>query len=352
MSDLVTILKNTRQHLMSGVSYMIPFVVAGGILLALSVAVTGKAGVPETYFLKNLFSIGVAGFKLMIPILAGYIAYSIADRPGIAPAAIGGYVANEVGAGFLGAIVAGLLGGIVVYYLKKIKVPPVMRSVMPIFVIPIIATFIVAGAMQFVIGAPIADIMASLTEWLKGLQSGSKIILGIVIGLMMAFDMGGPVNKVAYGFGILTISQGIFTVAGPMAVAICVPPIGMAIATFLAPKKYKAEEREAGKAAILMGSIGITEGAIPFAAADPLKVIPSIMVGGAVGTAIAMVAGVENMAAWGGLIVLPVVKGKLMFIASILIGSLVTAVMVNFLKKPVSEVGETVQEEFELELSL
>lgn len=333
MGDLKVILKDTRKHLMTGVSYMIPFVVAGGILLALSVLLTGKAGVPEEGMLKDLFFIGVAGFTLMIPILAGYIGFSIADRPAIAPAAIAAYVGNEMGAGFFGAIIAGLLAGIVVHYLKKIKVPTVMRSIMPIFVIPIIGTFVVAGAMKWGIGGPIAALTASLTAWLQGMQSSSIIILAIIIGLMEAFDMGGPVNKVAYAFVIMTISQGIYNVAGISAVGVCVPPIGMGLATLLAPKKYSSEEREAGKASLLMGFIGITEGAIPFAAADPIKVIPSIMVGAAAGCTSAAIFGVTNMAAWGGLIVLPVITGKIGFVISIAIGATVTAVMVNALKK-------------------
>jgi fructose-specific PTS system IIC-like component len=336
MKDLLTIMKNIRLHLMGGVSYMIPFVVAGGILLAGSVALYGQPGVPpEGTFLNDLFNIGAAGFTLMVPILAGFIAYSIADRGGIAPGAIAGLVASDIGAGFLGGIVAGIVAGIVVYYLKKIKVPKVMKSVMPIFVIPIVGTFVTAGLMKWAIGTPISHAMNAMTSWLEGMGTGNQILLGVIIGLMMAFDMGGPVNKVAFAFGVGTVSAGIYTVAGPMAVAICTPPIGMAIATLIAPKKYTPEERESGKAAFLMGCIGITEGAIPFAAADPLKVIPSLMAGGAVGTALAMVFGVENHVGWGGLIVIPVVSNIVGFIISILVGSVVTALIVNFLKKPV-----------------
>lgn len=237
MNDLLIIMKNIRRHLMGGVSYMIPFVVAGGILLAASVAFYGQPGVPpEKTFLNDLFNIGVTGFTLMVPILAAFIAYSIADRGGIAPGAIGGLVASNIGAGFLGGIVAGLIAGILVFYLKKIKVPKVMRSVMPIFVIPIVGTLVTAGLMKWAIGTPIAHAMTSMTAWLKGMGTGNQILLGVIIGLMMAFDMGGPVNKVAYAFGVGTVSAGIYTVAGPMAVAICTPPIGMALATVLAPK--------------------------------------------------------------------------------------------------------------------
>ncbi|MCT4605455.1 MAG: PTS fructose transporter subunit EIIC [Marinisporobacter sp.] len=356
MNDLKAILKNTRQHLMTGVSYMIPFVVAGGILLALSVVLYGQGAVPEEgTWLHELFFIGVRGFQLMIPILAGFIAFSIAERPAIAPAAIAAYVGNEMGAGFFGAVIAGLLGGIIVYYLKKIKVPAVFRSVMPIFVIPIIGTFITAGLMQWVIGAPIATITKTLTAWLQGMQSGSIVILAIIMGLMNAFDMGGPVNKVAYAFTIMAVSEGLYKIAAINAVGVCAPPIGMGIATFLAPKKYTESEKEAGRASILMGLVGITEGAIPFAAADPLRVIPSLMIGAAAGCASAALLGAENMVAWGGLIVLPAVTGKIQYIISIIIGSAVTALLVNLLKKPVQEKVEnhseadSIGDELELE---
>ncbi|PKM51640.1 MAG: PTS fructose-like transporter subunit EIIC [Firmicutes bacterium HGW-Firmicutes-7] len=353
MNDLKKILKGTRQHLMTGVSYMIPFVVAGGILLALSVVIYGQGGVPpEGTWLFDLFFIGVRGFELMIPILAGFIAYSIAERPGIAPAAIAAAVGNAMGAGFFGAIIAGLLAGIVVFYLKKIKVPPVFRSVMPIFVIPIIGTFVVAGLMQWVIGAPIALLQEGLTAWLGGVSQGNIIILAIILGLMDAFDMGGPVNKVAFAFTIMAVSQGMYRIGGINAVGVCVPPIGMGLATFLAPKKYTDEEKEAGRASILMGFVGITEGAIPFAAADPLKVIPSIMIGAAVGCATAAILSVENMVAWGGLIVIMAVKGKMAYIISIIVGSLTTAFLVNALKKPVLErIIKTTSKSEEVELS-
>ncbi|MDK2878737.1 MAG: fructose-like system or or component [Thermoanaerobacteraceae bacterium] len=347
MGELVDLLKKTRQHLMTGVSYMIPFVVAGGILIALSVAISGKPSVPESGFLKDTFNIGVGGFSLMVPILAGYIAFSMADRPGIAPGAIGGYLANQIGAGFLGGLIAGLVAGIVVFYLKKIQVPKNLKPVMPIFVFPIFGTLIVGGLMVWVIGAPIAGIMAGLTEWLKGLGLGNKVLLGLILGAMIAFDMGGPVNKVAYTFAVGLIKEGIITVMGPVGVAICTPPLGMAVATWLAPKKYTIEERENGKAALIMGLIGITEGAIPFAAMDPIKVIPSLMVGSAAGAITAMLLNVGNNAPWGGWIVLPVVKNIPGYIISTLVGIAITAFMVNALKKPIEQKNE--DEELKIE---
>jgi len=342
------LLKNTRQHLMSGVSYMIPFVVAGGVLLALSVLLSGSAAVPaDGTDLKKLFDIGAAGLGLMVPILAGFIAFSMADRPGLAPGAIGGFLANQIGAGFLGGIVAGLLAGIVVYYLKKIKVPTVMRSVMPIFVIPLVGTLVVGGLVVWVVGAPIAAIMTGMGAWLEGLGTGNLVVLGVVLGAMIAFDMGGPVNKVAYGFGaamVATIDPATgmpsvmaLKIMAAIGVAICTPPIGMGVASMLAPKKYTAEEREAGKAGILMGMIGITEGAIPFAAADPLRVIPSIIAGSAAGAVTSMLLGAGNPAPWGGWIVLPVATGQFGYVIATVVGVTVTALVVNLLKKPVTE---------------
>jgi len=329
-------MKNTRQHLMTGVSYMIPFVVAGGVLLALAVMISGKAAVPDTGFLKAMSDIGIAGLTLFVPVLGGFIAFSMVDRPGIAPGMIGAYLANSVGAGFLGGIAAGIVAGIVVFYLKKIKVPPVMRSVMPIFVIPLVGTLVVGLLITYVIGQPIANAMDGLNAWLGSMQGSSKIVLGIILGAMMAFDMGGPVNKTAYFFaaGLITTHPELM---GAVGVAICTPPLGMALATFLAPKKYRTEEREAGKAALIMGFIGITEGAIPFAAADPLRVIPSIMIGGAAGSVTAFLMGAANNAPWGGWIVLPVVENRLAYIIATAVGVVVTALVVNVLKKEVTE---------------
>ncbi len=349
MEDLKNILKNLRQHLMTGVSYMIPFVVAGGILLSLSVVLNGEAGVPQSGWKKDLFFIGVAGFKLMIPILAAYIGFSIADKPAIAPCAIAAWVGNEMGTGFIGALVAGVLGGIVVFYLKKIPVPKVFRSIMPIFVIPIVGTLITAGFMQWVIGAPIANMTIGLTNWLNSMRGANIILLAIIIGSMEAFDMGGPINKVAYAFVILCVSQNIINIPGISAVCVATPPIGMGLATLINKKAFSEEDRDAGIAGILMGSVGITEGAIPFAAKNPLKVIPSLMIGTSVAGAIAAALGVTCKVAWGGLIVLPLVGNKLGFIIALLAGSLTIALLVNFLK--IGESEENKDEDVELDIS-
>ena len=286
MKELVQILKNTRQHLMTGVSHMIPFVVAGGILLAVSVMLYGKGAVPDALSdpnLKKLFDIGVAGLTLMVPFLAAYIGYSIAERSALAPCAIGAWVGNSFGAGFFGAIIAGIIGGIVVFYIKKIPVPKILRSVMPIFVIPIVGTFITAGIMMWGLGEPVGALTGNLTQWLQGMQQGSIVVLAVIMGLMLAFDMGGPVNKVAYAFMLICVAQGVYSVVAIAAVGIAVPPLGLGLATLMNRKNFSSEEREAGKAALVMGCVGVTEGASPFVAGDRLLVIRSIILVAACG---------------------------------------------------------------------
>lgn len=348
---MLELLKDTRKHLVTGVSYMLPFVVAGGVLLALSVMLSGTPSAPESGILKDIWDIGIGGMSLFVPIMGGFIAFSMVDRPGIAPGAIGAYLANSIGAGFLGGMLAGLLAGIVVYYLKKLKVPPVMRSVMPIFIIPLVGTLVVGGLIVWVLGVPIAALMTALTTWLNGMSGTSKVVLGIILGSMIAFDMGGPLNKVAFGFavGLVATNPQVMAAVG---VAICTPPLGLALATFIAPKKFTTEEKESGKAAIIMGLIGITEGAIPFAAADPLRVIPSIMVGGAAGSVTSLLLNAANHAPWGGWIVLPVVENIFGYIIATIVGVVVTALMVSALKKPAQELPVNTQEDFDDELDI
>lgn len=333
---MLELLKDTRKHLMTGVSYMIPFVVAGGVLLALAVMFSGQASVPQAGFLKSMSDVGIAGLTLFVPILGGFIAYSMVDRPGIAPGMIAAYLANSKGGGFLGGMIAGLLAGIVVYYLKKIKVPDVMRSVMPIFIIPLLGTFIAGIIIVLFLGQPIANAMAALNIWLKGMQGSSKVILGIILGCMITFDMGGPVNKTAFFFAVALIQTHPELMAA-VAVPVCTPPLGLGAASLIFKKKFTQEEREAGKAALIMGCIGITEGAIPFAAADPLKVIPSIMAGGAAASVTSLLFGAANHAPWGGLIVLPVVSNRISYFIAVVVGITVTALMVSVLKKEVVE---------------
>lgn len=344
--ELKGIMKGTRKHLMNGVSYMVPFVTAAGVLMALAVTMYGQGGIPPAESLPGqIWTIGAAGMGLMVPILSAYIAASIADRAGIAAGAVGGVIANNIGAGFLGGIISGFLAGIICYFLKKIRVPAVIRSVMPIIVIPIISVFLVCGIMLWGLGAPIAFVMNHLIDFMSSLTGGSKVMLGIADGFLSGVDMGGPFSKVAFAIANGTVSSGVYTFAGGNAVAVAAPPIGMALATFLAPKKYTAEEREAGKASLIMGCVGISEGAIPFAANDPLRVIPSLVIGDMVGATVAFLMNVTCQVAWGGLIVLPVIGNPVGFLIALASGSLVTALVVNAVKKPVAVQDEDKSDE-------
>ncbi|MFL8939257.1 fructose-specific PTS transporter subunit EIIC [Rossellomorea oryzaecorticis] len=341
------------RHLMNGVSYMVPFIVVGGLLIAVALTLGGEKtpgglAIPDDSFWKSIEAIGGASFTFMVPILAGFIAYSIADRPGLAPGVVGGYIAangsfynSEAGAGFIGGIIAGFLAGYVALYTKKIKVPKALQPIMPIIIIPVLASLIVGLAFVFLIGAPVAGVFTVLTDWLAGMQGTSSILLALILGAMISFDMGGPVNKVAFLFGSAMIGEGNYEIMGPIAAAICIPPIGLGLATFIGKKKFQAAERETGKASFTMGLFGITEGAIPFAAQDPLRVIPSIMVGSMTGSVIAMLGHVGDRVAHGGPIVavLGAVDNVLMFFVAVIVGSLVTAVVVNMLKKDVHEEG-------------
>lgn len=329
-------LKIVKRHLLTGTSHMIPFIVSGGILLALSVMVNpqgiSQSTVNNQIFVSGLSEIGHAGLTLFIPVLGGYIAYSIAERPGLALGMCGAWVAKSVGAGFLGGIAAGFIAGVIVNYLKKLELPLSLKSLGAIFLYPVVGTLLTGGIVFWLIGKPISFVMSSLTSWLAHMNDIGLVPLGAILGSMTAFDMGGPINKVATLFAQTQVDTLPYLMGG-VGVAICTPSIGMGIATMLAPKKYNVEEREAGKAAILMGCMGITEGAIPFAANDPIRVIPSICVGAAIGNIISFLLGVLNHAPWGGLIVLPVIEGKLGYVIGVVVGSLVTAILVNVLKR-------------------
>jgi fructose PTS system EIIBC or EIIC component len=349
------------RHLMNGVSFMVPFIVVGGLLIAIALTLGGEKTpggivIPDDSFWKTIEKIGGASFTFMVPILAGFIAYSIADRPGLAPGIIGGYIAangsfygSEAGAGFLGGIIAGFLAGYVALGIKKVKVPKAIQPIMPIIIIPVLASLIVGLAFVFLIGAPVAGVFEGLTAWLAGMQGTSSLLLALILGAMISFDMGGPVNKVAFLFGSAMIGEGNYEIMGPIAAAICIPPIGMGVATFLNKRKFQAGEREAGKAAFTMGLFGITEGAIPFAAQDPLRVIPSIMAGSMTGSVIAMLGNVGDRVAHGGPIVavLGAVDNVLMFFVAVIAGVFVTAFLVNFLKKDLENENQEAEEESE-----
>ncbi|SES86151.1 PTS fructose transporter subunit IIC [Anaerobranca gottschalkii] len=322
------------KHLMTGVSNMIPLVVAGGIIIAISFAF-GYDAFQEGGLPGALMDIGGGGaFALMIPILAGFIAYSIADRPGLAPGLVGGLLAAKVGAGFLGGIIAGFLAGYIVEFLKKLfsGLPKWADGLKPVLIYPLLSVLAVGLLMIYVIGKPISYVMDSLTLWLEGLQGANAAILGLVLGLMMAFDMGGPVNKVAYAFGVGLIEAGVTAPMAAIMAAGMTPPLGLALATVLFKDKFNQEEREAGKAAWVLGISFITEGAIPFAAADPLRVIPSIMAGSAVAGALSMIFGCTLRAPHGGIFVVPFIEKPFMYLIALAIGSVVTAFLVSSLK--------------------
>lgn len=326
-------LNNLSRHLMTGVSYMIPVVVAGGLLLSISVLIGGP-GVWDAKggFAANLRDIGLTGLQLIVPVIAAYVAYSIADKPGIGPGLICGMIAFKIGTGFLGGLIVGLIVGYLVELIKKIPVGPSLIPLISIMLIPIGTTFIVGMLLIYVIGAPITAMTNGITAWLGNMQGGNQVILAVILGGMMAFDMGGPINKIAYTFGMASYTQQVYGPSSAMLIAIAIPPLGLALATILAPKKYSEEEREAGKSAILMGCIGITEGAIPFAVGDPLRVIPSIMVGCAITSGLSMALGVVNPTAMATVMAIPFVNKPLLQIVSILAGVVVTALLINLLK--------------------
>lgn len=326
--------------LMNGVSYMIPFVVVGGLLIAISLSLGGHTDpsgglvIPKDSFWMDVNNIGVIGFTLMVPILSGYIAYAIGDRPALVPGMIGGWIANtgalydsKSGAGFIGAIVTGFLAGYLVLWIKKVKVPKFAQPIMPIIVIPIVATTALGLFFIYVIGKPISWVFEHLTSWLSGMTGTSAVLLGAILGLMIAFDMGGPVNKTAFLFGSGLIATGNQTVMGMCAAAIPVMPLGQGVATLIRRRLYTEQERETGLASLFMGCFGISEGAIPFAAARPAQVIPANMLGGAVAGAVAGLAGVSDAVPHGGPIVavLGAVGGVPMFFVAVAIGTAVTA---------------------------
>ena len=336
--------KELKKHVMTGVSYMIPAVTVGGVCIAIALA-TGTAGANgmevTNEFWANINTIGGAAIGFMCPMLAGYIAYSIAGRPGLLPGMTVGYLANnpvgafEVKTGFLGALILGVAAGYLAKWVKAWNVPKFLKAIMPILIIPIVTTVIVGLDYIYILANPLGTVVTALTDALSSLSGGSTVLLAIAVGCMIAFDMGGPVNKVAFSTAAALIAEGNSSMMGMAGVAICVPPIGMGIATMLLKKKFTADEREAGKAAAAMGLVGITEGAIPFAAADPIRVLPSIMAGSSVGAIIAGLAGCTDAAPHGGLIVLPVVGNPLMYVLAILAGVAVVVVMIFLLKKDI-----------------
>ncbi|ENM5825919.1 PTS fructose transporter subunit IIC [Vibrio metoecus] len=340
-SDFKKLLSTMKGHLLFGTSHMLPFIVAGGVLLALAVMASGKGAVPADGLLADISNIGIKGLVLFPIILGGFIGYSIADKPALAPAMISSGIMADMGGGFLGCIVAGFIAGGVVFQLKKIPLSANMTALGAYFIYPLIGTLISAGIVLWGIGEPIKLFMASMNEFLASMAGASKVVLGTILGGMTAFDMGGPINKVATLFAQTQVDTQPWLMGG-VGIAICTPPLGMALATFLFKKKFTKQEQEAGKAAAIMGSIGISEGAIPFAANDPMRVLPSIVAGGIVGCVFGFLTNVLLHAPWGGLITAPVSSNIPMYVVGIALGSLTTAVIVGFWK-PVAE--EEVEDE-------
>ncbi|MFE7002448.1 fructose-specific PTS transporter subunit EIIC [Streptomyces griseus] len=352
-----------RTYLMSGVSYMVPFVAAGGLLIALSFAIggyeTASAESVADHFVWGeadswaalLNQIGSAAFAFLVPVLAGYIAYGMADRPALVPGFVGGSIALTVNAGFLGGLVAGLLAGAVVMAIQRVPVHATLRGIMPVLVIPLIASAVVGFLMFIVVGKPIASLQSGLTDWLNGLSGSNAVILGVVLGLMMCFDMGGPLNKVAYAFavgGLADPTDGSLKVMAAVMAAGMVPPLALALATTVRRKLFTKTERENGRAAWVLGASFITEGAIPFAAADPLRVIPSVMAGGAVTGALSMAFGATLRAPHGGVFVVPLIGEPFLYLLAIAAGTLVATALVVLLKgarravpAPAPEAGAT-----------
>ncbi|MGL4379780.1 MAG: PTS fructose transporter subunit IIBC [Vibrio sp.] len=333
--------KGVYKHLMTGVSHMLPVVVAGGLIIALCFVFGIEAFQQEGTLAAALMQIGGgSAFALMIPVLAGYIAFSIADRPGLAPGLIGGMLASSTGAGFLGGIVAGFLAGYSAKLIAdKLELPQSMAALKPILIIPFIATLFTGLVMIYVVGGPMSSIMQAMTTFLNNMGSTNAVLLGLVLGAMMCFDLGGPINKAAYTFGVgLLASQTYAPMAAIMAAGM-VPALGMGLATLLAKDKFEAAEREAGKASFVLGLCFISEGAIPFAAKDPMRVIPACMAGGAVTGALSMLFGAKLMAPHGGLFVLLIpnaISPALLYLVAIAIGTAITGFAYAMLKKSAS----------------
>lgn len=336
--------RKVYKHLMNGVSNMLPFVVSGGILIALAFLLDDYSINPDTFgsntplaaFFK---SIGDTAFKFMLPVLAGYIAYSIADRPALVVGFVGGALANTGGSGFLGALLAGFIAGYLVVGLKKVfsVLPDSLDGIKPVLLYPLFGTLLMGIIMTFIIIPPVAALNLGITNFLNGLGTSSKLILGLILGGMMAIDMGGPINKAAYVFGVASLQSGQFEIMAAVMAGGMVPPLAIALATTFFKNRFTKEERESGKVNYVMGLSFITEGAIPFAAADPLKVIPACVLGSATAGALSMMFNATLRAPHGGIFVVPVVGNPLGYLAAIAIGSVVGMIALAALKKPINE---------------
>ncbi|OTQ34911.1 PTS fructose transporter subunit IIBC [Gilliamella apis] len=341
--------KGVYKHLLTGVSYMLPMVVAGGLIIALSFAFGSFEmvdGVQKLVGESHLAQIGGLAFSLMVPLLAGYIAYSIADRPGLAPGLVGGLLAVSTGAGFLGGIIIGYFAGYLAMLITKyLPLPKTLEALKPILIVPLLATLATGLVMQFIVGTPIAWLMEALTEWLKSMGTANAVLLGALLGGMMCTDMGGPINKVAYAFGTGLISAQVYAPMAAVMAGGMVPPLAMGLATLIARKKFAKAEQESGKASLVLGLCFISEGAIPFAARDPLRVIPCCIIGGAITGGLSLAFGSELMTPHGGLFALAipgVVKPVGGYLLSIVVGSVIAGVAYALIKKPEAQTSELV----------
>lgn len=327
------------RHLLTGVSYMLPMVVAGGLCIALSFVFGIKAFEVKGTLAAALMQIGGgSAFALMVPVLAGFIAFSIADRPGLTPGLIGGMLAVSTGAGFLGGIIAGFLAGYVAKAIStKLHLPQSMEALKPILIIPLVASLIVGLVMIYVVGTPVAKIMTGLTDWLQSMGTANAVLLGAILGAMMCTDMGGPVNKAAYAFGVALLSSSVYAPMAAIMAAGMVPPLAMGLATLLARHKFDKGEQEGGKAALVLGLCFISEGAIPFAARDPMRVLPCCIAGGALTGALSMAFGAQLMAPHGGLFVLLIpgaIHPVLLYLVAIIAGTVLAGGAYAMLKRP------------------
>ncbi|MBH2873125.1 PTS fructose transporter subunit IIBC [Serratia marcescens] len=332
------------RHLLTGVSYMLPMVVAGGLCIALSFVFGIKAFEVKGTLAAALMQIGGgSAFALMVPVLAGFIAFSIADRPGLTPGLIGGMLAVSTGAGFLGGIIAGFLAGYVAKAISsKLRLPQSMEALKPILIIPLVASLITGLIMIYVVGTPVAKIMEGLTHWLQSLGTANAVLLGAILGAMMCTDMGGPVNKAAYAFGVALLSSSVYAPMAAIMAAGMVPPLAMGLATLLARHKFEKSDREGGKAALVLGLCFISEGAIPFAARDPMRVLPCCIAGGALTGALSMAFGAKLMAPHGGLFVLLIpgaITPVLLYLVAIAAGTLLAGVAYALLKRAETSVA-------------
>lgn len=317
---------------------MLPMVVAGGLCIALSFVFGIKAFEVKGTLAAALMQIGGgSAFALMVPVLAGFIAFSIADRPGLTPGLIGGMLAVSTGAGFLGGIIAGFLAGYTAKFIStKLRLPQSMEALKPILIIPLVASLFVGLIMIFVVGTPVAKIMEGLTHWLQSLGTANAVLLGAILGAMMCTDMGGPVNKAAYAFGVALLSSSVYAPMAAIMAAGMVPPLAMGLATLLARRKFEKSEQEGGKAALVLGLCFISEGAIPFAARDPMRVLPCCIAGGALTGALSMAFGAKLMAPHGGLFVLLIpgaITPVLLYLVAIIAGTLLAGVSYALLKR-------------------